>query len=64
MLEDVSKEYIKNSKNMVKKIFNKSFLIGLLCGVLFIILSIIGFGAYCGSHPVTDCDSCVNGTTP
>ena len=49
---------------MVKKIFNKSFLIGFMCWVLFIILVIIGLGAYCGSHPVTDCDSCVNGTTP
>ena len=58
------KEYIKNSKYMIKIIFNKSFLIGFICGVLFIILAIIGLGAYCGSHPVSDCDSCVNGTTP
>jgi len=58
------KEYIKNSKYMIKKIFNKSFLIGFICGVLFIILVIIGLGAYCGSHPATDCDSCINGTTP
>ena len=66
MKEDVrrNKEYIKNSKNMEKKIFNNSFLIGFMCWVLFIILVIIGLGAYCGSHPVTDCDSCVNGTTP
>ena len=54
----------KDNKNMVKKIFNKSFWIGFICGVLFIILAIIGLGAYCGSHPATDCDSCVNGTTP
>ena len=49
---------------MVKEIFNKSFWIGFICGVLFIILAIIGLGIYCGSHPVTDCDSCINGTTP
>ena len=49
---------------MVKKIFKKSFLIGLVCGVLFIILAIIGLGIYYGSHPATDCDSCINGTTP
>ena len=54
----------KDNKNMVKKIFNKSFWIGFICGVLFIILAIIGLGIYCGRHPVTDCDSCVNGTTP
>jgi hypothetical protein len=49
---------------MEYKIFNKSFWIGFLCGGLFIILVIIGLGSYCGSHPATDCDSCVNGTTP
>lgn len=54
----------KDNKNMVKEIFNKSFWIGFMCGVLFIILVIIELGAYCGSHPVTDCDACVNGTTP
>ena len=52
--------YIKNNKNMVKKIFNKSFWIGFICGVLFIILAIIGLGAYCGSHPATDCDSYIH----
>ena len=49
---------------MEYKIFNKSFWMGFVCGVLFIILAIIGLGSYCGSHPATDCDSCINGTTP
>jgi hypothetical protein len=49
---------------MIKKIFNKSFLTGFICWVLFTILVIIGLGAYCGSHPATDCVSCINGTTP
>ena len=49
---------------MEYKIFNKSFWIGFVCGGLFIILVIIGLGAYCGSHPATDCVSCIDGTTP
>lgn len=33
--------------------------------VLFaIMLAFIGMMAYVSTHPTTDCDSCLNGTTP
>ena len=48
----------------MKKLFNKSFWIGFVAGILFVISMFLGFCYWIDRHPVTDCDSCLHGTTP
>lgn len=45
-------------------LFNKKFWLVFVSGILFVILSFTALGCWVDSHPVTDCDSCINGTTP
>ena len=51
----------------MKKLFNKNFWFGFMSGFMFlflIILALLFISYWLGNHPVTDCDSCLNGTTP
>ena len=47
----------------MKLLGNKTFWIGFFLGMLFTLMSLLTMG-YLLSQPVTDCDSCINGTTP
>ena len=47
----------------MEQLFNKKYRLGFVSGILFVILSFTALGCLMGSHPVTDCDSCVNGIT-
>ena len=48
----------------MKNIFNKNFWIGFISGFMFFFLILMIFAYWCGNHPMTDCESCLNGTTP
>lgn len=42
----------------------KQFFIGVLTGLLLFISLFMALIFYAGSHSETDCDSCIEGTTP
>jgi len=47
----------------MKRTNNKGYWIKVAIGVLLVILALWAFD-YWLSQPITDCDSCINGTTP
>lgn len=46
------------------QLFNKKYWLGFVSGILFMILSFVALCCWVDSHPATDCDSCIHGTTP
>ena len=63
-----SNENVETTNKNQRMIFNKTFWMGLLFSiVIIIVIIIIILIAICwwvSYYPMTDCDSCINGTTP
>lgn len=51
----------------IKKYFRidswKSFYFGCMTGIIVFIILFVLLCLWAGTHPATDCDSCLNGTT-
>lgn len=46
------------------KLYNRNFWIGFIAGIAFTILMFLALGYWMETHPVENCDTCINGTTP
>ena len=51
-------------KEKLKWLCTKQFFIGIVTGILLFIGSFMALAFYWEAHPWTDCDSCMEGTTP
>lgn len=51
-------------RKYLSQLFTKQFFIGIVVGVLLTILAFYTLCLYWEAHPETDCDTCIEGTTP
>lgn len=51
-------------KNLLSELFTKQFFIGIVVGFFLTIAAIWSLLSYWEAHPSTDCNSCIEGTTP